>query len=565
MAYEYKESDLLDLISRQGWETTPKSKEIQFKWCPFCNGGGHDKYTFSINRESGVYNCLRSSCGAKGHFVRLAKEFDYAIDFGDNTPSREYDQYTKADYIPDDETVAKFGKSRGISSEICKKYYIRSADARTVIFQHIDDTNTLQTIKYRLIDYVKGRDKAKEWFKPNTKPILFGMYQCDIGQSDVLYITEGQIDALSLAECGIINATSVPGGCKSFKWFPHCFTWLKQFKKIVVFGDNEHGKITLVSEIAERLKNTDVVVCYIRPESYQGCKDANEILCTYGAAELYNVAQEYIPFNNQLFLSIDDVGFEEVKSWRIKTGFPSLDRALKGIGGGQLGIISGKTGEGKSTFLSMLMVEAVKQDKKVLLYSGELNSIRLLNTVTKQLTGAAGILLQYDENGFEEYYITKDAQAYARKKFGSHLYFINNGAIDGSFGNDLDKIKSGVKQIDVNVICVDNVMTAIPSTATINQDQTEFVKALKAMATELDVLVLLVAHMKKTDDMTNDSISGASEITKLSDFTLFYSREVDEYSRVRLTKNRDEGTLIEKGMRVRFDYKTKRIVEAKNE
>ena len=63
----------------------------------------------------------------------------------------------------------------------------------------------------RKTDFDKSRDKNKEWCENYTMPILFGMKQCvDFG---TLVITEGQIDSLTLADCGIKNAVSVPTGC----------------------------------------------------------------------------------------------------------------------------------------------------------------------------------------------------------------------------------------------------------------------------------------------------------------------------------------------------------------
>ena len=45
---------------------------------PYCDGGSSkDKDTFSINLETGAYSCFRSSCGAKGHFVEMARDFNF--------------------------------------------------------------------------------------------------------------------------------------------------------------------------------------------------------------------------------------------------------------------------------------------------------------------------------------------------------------------------------------------------------------------------------------------------------------------------------------------------------
>ena len=80
-----------------------------------------------------------------------------------------------------------------------------------------------------------------------------------------LVITEGQIDSLTLAECGVPNAVSVPNGCNGFTFLENVWDWIVQFKEIVVFGDCEHGKITLLDTLQRRLPN---VVKAVRMEDY---------------------------------------------------------------------------------------------------------------------------------------------------------------------------------------------------------------------------------------------------------------------------------------------------------
>lgn len=55
--------------------------------------------------------------------------------------------------------------------------------------------------------------------------------------------------------------------------------WIVQFKEIVVFGDCEHGKVTLLDTLQRRLPNTVKAVCM---EDYLGEKDANDIFRKYG-------------------------------------------------------------------------------------------------------------------------------------------------------------------------------------------------------------------------------------------------------------------------------------------
>ena len=91
----------------------------------------------------------------------------------------------------------------------------------------------LKFIKYRNLNY--DGTGNKEWCEKDCMPILFGMNHCS--KCGRLVITEGQIDSLTLAECGIENAVSVPMGKNGFTWLPHTWDWIQKFTEIVVFED----------------------------------------------------------------------------------------------------------------------------------------------------------------------------------------------------------------------------------------------------------------------------------------------------------------------------------------
>ena len=78
------------------------------------------------------------------------------------------------------------------------------------------------------------------------------MKQCN-GKFDKVIITEGQIDSLTLSECGVENAVSVPTGANGFTWIPHVWDWFSKFKEIVIFGDYEKGKMTLLDEMSKKI------------------------------------------------------------------------------------------------------------------------------------------------------------------------------------------------------------------------------------------------------------------------------------------------------------------------
>ena len=372
MRYTMNRDDAYGFASFKRTETREIGDELQFRSCPVCGGGQHsDKYTFSINLKSGACRCLRSSCDYKGHFVVLCRDQGYHLDFGESRTYRQLPQPTER-IIPRDEAV-EYLQSRCISKEITQRYEVTAHKyyPTTLVFPFYDECGVLRFIKYRDTAFTKDSKGSKEWPEKDTMPILFGIKQCkDFSR---LIITEGQIDALSVAESGIDNAVSVPMGANGFQWVANCREWVEQFGEIIVFGDNEHGKITLVDGIKNNFPKKLIKV--VRAVDYLGEKDANDILRSFGADAVRKcVENAEIPQNKRIVRLADIQPVDLYSLEKIQTGIPTLDRYIGGLVFGQLIILTGKRGEGKSTFMSQLICSCL-QDTNVFAYSGELANI----------------------------------------------------------------------------------------------------------------------------------------------------------------------------------------------
>ena len=93
MSYEYNKQDVYDFAAVIQTEKHEKGNELFFSQCPYCHGGNHgDKDTFSINLENGTFNCFRSGCGKHGHFVELARDFGFELDFGETKKYKQLPQ-----------------------------------------------------------------------------------------------------------------------------------------------------------------------------------------------------------------------------------------------------------------------------------------------------------------------------------------------------------------------------------------------------------------------------------------------------------------------------------------
>ncbi len=560
--YEYKQSDVFEFANFIGAETHQKGDELFFKYCPQCHGGGKDKDTFSVNLETGAFKCFRASCDYHGHFVELARDNGYKLE---DEQERKYRRLPQPK-IESKPKAIEYLESRGISAEVARRYNIttRKDNDKILVFPFYDEQGILQFVKYRKTDFDKSRDKNKEWCEKDTMPILFGMAQCE--DFERLVITEGQLDSLSLATAGIKNAVSVPTGAVGFTWLANCWDWVNKFEEIVVFGDYEKGKITLIDTLEKRLQKK--VKC-VRPEDYLCEKDANDILRKYGKEALVKAVENAelrdVKFVKRL-ANVEAVNLADLP--KIRTGVRSLDRVCGGLLLGHVTLLSGKRGEGKSTFMSQLVAEAIEQDNSVFVYSGELPNYHFKNWLDLQVAGAKNIETRHNEYGDNEYYLTGETVNKINRWYYDKVFIFDNSAVnDDEYEGLLKVITDSICRYDIKLVCIDNLMTAMD--CDINSDlyrqQSQFVKNLEKMAQQYDVAIILVAHPKKSNtNFDNDTVSGSSDITNVVSFVFNYERASSEEScdsKLIITKNRLNGKLLtgDNAIPLFYSEKSKRI------
>ena len=580
MSYDFKREDAFSFASSMRYETREKGDELEFRHCPYCEGGSgnkRDEWTFSLNLEKGVYKCLRASCDRQGHFVELCRDMGYRLDF---EPPKIYRQLPQKKPESKPEAI-KYLESRGISEKIARRYHITVQDKRPniLVFPFYDEDGHLVFIKYRKTDFKKGLDKAKEWCEKDTMPILFGMDQAKDFDKPLI-ITEGQLDSLSVAEAGFPNAVSVPTGATGFTWYTYNRQWVEQFSEIIVFGDCEHGHITLIDGLAARLSK-DIVVKCVRYEDYLGEKDANDILRRYSAKAIrFAIEHAEVPKLNNVKRLADVQNVDMEKMEKIRTGIDELDRCIRGMAMGQLVILTGKRGDGKSTFMSQIVAEALNENRSVFVYSGELADFHFKNWLNLQIAGDEYLLVYKDSFKEPVYYVPSELEETINLWYRDRAFiYDNNYIVDGDEFESLpETVEKVIQQFNVQLICIDNLMTAmekVTENSNLFLAQSNFVGKLKAIAMKYSVVIVLVAHPKKAnanefqDD--NDLVAGSSDITNKADIVIKYSRNKDENiacdGLINVTKNRIMGTLRttkENAIKVNYSRKSRRVTGTTN-
>ena len=579
--YKFDKDDAYRFAREQGINARAIGNELRFNKCPYCRNKTNDKDTFAINLDTGMFKCMRSSCGAHGNMITLHKDFgfslgNYADEYYDRVrPFRTFPKREKP--VPKDRAV-EYMASRGISKEVCEKYSITvSKDNEGVlVFPFYDEADNLTFIKYRNTKFDPEKHKNKEWCMADTKPILFGMSQCN-PENKTLIMTEGQIDSLSVVEAGYENAVSVPTGKNGFSWVPYCWDWLQQFETLIIFGDKENDTITLLDEMTTRFNG---LVKHVRLEDYKDCKDANDLLRKYGPEQVRQCIDNAVPVEVKEIkdiLEVKKVNLADLE--KFNTGIQGLNRILGGFYMGQVILLTGERGKGKSTLASQFGTMAVKEGYNTFFYSGELMDWYFRNWIDLQIAGDRFINKIKNSYGSFDYSVDGSVYPYIEQWYGGKIKIYDNNIVQEDEHEDLiSTIEKAITRYSCRVIFIDNLMTAMEDdiTSDLNRQQTAFVRKLTTMAKRFNVLVFLVAHPKKNQtgkyNFSNDDVAGSSNITNLVDVVLRYdvpakTEEDDGDARpnrvLQVYKNRLTGKLCIDGIGLFYQESSRRISENK--
>jgi len=338
--------------------------------CPECQKSGKSvDLCLSIDLVEGLYNCHR--CGHKG-CVNKPQNTSQLL------PSPIKSQ-TPQEYRPSPikeltGAILTFFEKRGISKDTLMRSDVRCADMwfhkykkvveNVIAFQFIKDNKRVNT-KYRTASKDMMQDKGGEKC----------FYRFDkLKGAKEIYITEGEMDALSLIECGFdVGVTSVPDGAPNadsknldnkFSYFTEeAMKVFDDAEKVYLVVDNDENGKCLEYELRRRI---GIDKC-MKIEYPGDCKDINEVLMKLGCdavKEVINKAEHFPVSGLKTFkdYSHDIINmFNGVGEKHYSTGYPHMDKHLK-IKTGQLNVVTGSPGSGKSEWVDDMMINTIKSD-----------------------------------------------------------------------------------------------------------------------------------------------------------------------------------------------------------
>eukprot|EP00978_Attheya_sp_CCMP212_P017804 scaffold47932_cov48-Attheya_sp.AAC.1 len=369
---------------------------------------------------------------------------------------------------------------------------------------------------------------------------LFGWHTVPADATSIV-ICEGEYDAMAVYQATGKPAVSLPNGCRSLP--VEVLPILEKFEEIYLWMDSDGPG----QEGAEMFsKKIGLDRCLIVP-TFGGCKDANEALLQNQDLNAMLEAAKVMPHESIL-------QFDEIRSQVLHEIFhpdkyvgvpvpslPSFTKLIKGFRRGEMTVLTGPTGSGKTTFLGQLSLDFADQGVNTLWGSFEIKNTRLMHKLLQQFSREPLPM------GKPE--LQPKLELLADRFAALPLYFMKFHG-----GSDVDDVIDAMEYAtyvhDVEHIILDNMQFMI----TRNSGGGSFdkfdmqdiaVEKFRKFATERNVHVTLVVHPRKEEEFSKldiSSIYGSAKATQEADSVLILQND-GKRKYVEVKKNRFDGTL----------------------
>ena len=213
-----------------------------------------------------------------------------------------------------------------------------------------------------------------------------------------------------------------------------------------------------------------------------------------------------------------------------KTGYTELDKAIRKLFFSSLVIVSGSNASGKSTWLNSLMLNAIQQNCKCALWSGELRPDVLKGWI--QMVAAGKDFLRKGNNG--NYWYVPDEISKKIDDWTDGKFFLYNN----EYSNKWEQIFADMKELlthGVRIFILDNLFSLDIDVfdGDSNKKQKELINQLTEFKKKNKAIIILVAHPRKTTAFIRKTdISGSSAISDAADYIFIMHRVNNDFRKM---------------------------------
>lgn len=225
------------------------------------------------------------------------------------------------------------------------------------------------------------------------------------------------------------------------------------------------------------------------------------------------------------WLAMTDVQYVDMsKLVAIPTGYKELDKKIIGLLMGDVTVLSGLSGSGKTSWIDCVVLNAVQRGYKVGIWSGELQDFRFQSWIDQISAGKNYVC---KKEGYENYYYAPKNIANQINQWLEGKLFLYNNNYGSKWQQLFADIKTLVENEGTQLVVLDNLMALQIDSYDGDKytQQTRFINDLKEYAKAKNIHVILVCHPRKEGGfLRKESISGTADLTNLADSVIIIHR-----------------------------------------
>ena len=427
-------------------------------------------------------------------------------------------------------------EDRNISERTCTLYDylvgVSGTDSAAHIAQYRNDQGVV------VAQHIRAHGKQFRWVNraKGLKLQLFGQH---LGSEGTLILTEGQIDAMSVyevmrahrAHARFVVASIHDGAASAKKTVKDQLQWVLGFKRVVIFMDQDEPGQKAAAELATIIGPTAAVVGSL---PFKDANDAWRVNDAQAILEAINNAKKHRP---EAIVHAPDL-LEDIlhpknaeglqypwRGWNYFTG---------GMKEGQLVMVSGGTGIGKSLFTRSIALHLAREGTKVAYIGLEEDcQTSLERMLSEQLAESPAFHLdttQQRENRDPE--TIKEAL----NAFAENVYFLDKFGSD-DFDSFVAAVKHYVLSEGCRVVVLDH-FSLLADGISLATDQRRAIdrciKDLKTLCVELKFTMVVVCHLSRSGgfgpsheeggEPTLAELRGSHSLAQIPDFVVMLTR-----------------------------------------
>ncbi|CEP18480.1 hypothetical protein [Parasitella parasitica] len=564
--------------------------------CPHCIKLRKNSFAAYLDLKKGTYHC--NTCKAKGRFPEFSKTLLKKIEphrddsysilstsnilSGENSARHsltrsgsEIDSYSQnliadepllqqleAEHRITKETLCKFGV--GVTSVNDGETLCLTFPQTTLSYREDDGGFKTDTARLKLCD-VNDPDRVVQLDPPTSGKEstegLFG-YQTASYSDDALILTRREFDAMAAHQVTGLPAVSLPSS--HYQLQESVLPLLDRFSRIYLWLDDDVNGQIAAERFARKIGEHRCLMINTRQGEQEGPVNAHDALVANKDLGQIVASARGIKHDQIVdFRDLREEVYNEVLHPEQTRGvqskdLPSLNDITKGHRAGELTILTGPTGAGKTTIISQLSLDYCKSGVPTLWGSFEIMNKRL----------AKKMLYQFAEKDIS--LNPKEFDEIADRFEQLPLYFLKFFS-STAIKDVLKACHHAVYAYDVRHIILDNLQFMLSQQGGGGMDKWEIqdnaIHEIRNFATQQDVHITLVVHPRKdsgsSDELDIHSIFGSAKVTQEADNVIIIQKSKENSRSLDIRKNRFDGTLGD--VPYKFDKKTFKIHELSKE